>query len=132
NRRLVVDRPDHAGRPREAPCRGLRPSGAARGGRADARPAPERRLPLSLLRLDRDQAGEPVRPDAVPLAPLVRELPPAVRAVQDALDGLRPNPRRLLRAFGAPLHAGLTSCVLQLRNLALPMRRVAFVLLVLI
>jgi metal-sulfur cluster biosynthetic enzyme len=47
--------------------------------------AAERRLPLSLLRLDRHEARERVRPDAVPVTPLLHELPPAVRAVQDAL-----------------------------------------------
>ena len=42
-RRLVVDRPDHPGGPREAPRGRLRPAGPARGRRAAARPAPERR-----------------------------------------------------------------------------------------
>ena len=43
------------------------------------------RLPLPVLRLDGDAPREHLRPDAVPLAPLLRELPPAVRAVQDDL-----------------------------------------------
>ena len=50
--------------------------------RARAAPA---RLPLPVLRLDGDEAREPLRPDAVPLDPLLRGLPPAVRAVQDDL-----------------------------------------------
>ena len=45
----------------------------------------ERRLPLPVLRLDRDEAGKHLRPDPVPVDPLLRELPPAVRAVQDDL-----------------------------------------------
>ena len=36
------------------------------------------------------RAGEHLRPDAVPLAPLLPQLPPAVRAVQDDLSGGRP------------------------------------------
>ena len=43
----------------------------------------------------RDEAREHLRPDAVPLAPLLRELPAAVRAVQDDLaartQGRRPG-----------------------------------------
>ena len=84
SRRLVVDGSHHAGRPREAPRRRVRPTRAARGERADADPAPEG-LPLPVLRLDRDAPGQPLRPDAVPLDPLLRELPAAVRAVQDHL-----------------------------------------------
>ena len=45
----------------------------------------------------RDAAREHLRPDAVPLAPLLRELPPAVRAVQDDLDKIaRRNFARIL------------------------------------
>ena len=47
------------------------------------------RLPLPVLRLDGDEAREPLRPDAVPLDPLLRGLPPAVRAVQDDLASRR-------------------------------------------
>ena len=50
------------------------------------------RLPLPVLRLDRDEAGEHLRPDPVPVDPLLRELPPAVRAVQDDLVGVRADP----------------------------------------
>ena len=42
-------------------------------------------LPLPVLRLDGDAPGEHLRPDPVPLAALLRQLPPAVRAVQDDL-----------------------------------------------
>src|ERR1700754_2596575 len=45
---------------------------AARGNRAEACPASGKRLLLSLLRLDRDAPREPLRPDAVPLAALLR------------------------------------------------------------
>ena len=87
--RLVVDRQDHPGRPREAARGRLRAARAARGRRAEARPAPGPRLPLPLLRLHGDAAREPLRPDAVPLDPLLRRLPPAVRAVQDDLVAAR-------------------------------------------
>src|SRR5207244_2224830 len=87
-RRLVVDRPDHRRWPREAASRRLRPAGPARGNRAAARPAAERRLPLPVLRVDGDEAREHLRPDPVPLAALLHELPPAVRAVQDDLATL--------------------------------------------
>ncbi len=49
-------------------------------------------LSLSLLRLDRDEAGEHLRPDSVPFDPVLRVLPPAVRAVQDDLACERPRP----------------------------------------
>ena len=78
-RRLVVDRPDHAGGPREAARGGLRAARAARGGRADARPAAVEGVPLPVLRLDRDAAREHLRPDPVPLAALLR-LPAASRS----------------------------------------------------
>ena len=74
-----------AGRPREAARGGLRAAGAAQRRADDARAAAVEGVPLPLLRLDRDAAREHLRPDAVPLDPLVRELPPAVRAVQDDL-----------------------------------------------
>ena len=81
-----TDRISPAGREklREA---GFAPPAPRAGGRDDARPAAVEGVPLPLLRLDRDAAREHLRPDAVPLAPLVRELPPAVRAVQDDLAG---------------------------------------------
>ncbi len=41
--------------------------------------------PLPVLQLDGDAPGEHLRPDPVPLAPLLRELQAAVRAVQDDL-----------------------------------------------
>jgi hypothetical protein len=70
----------------------LRASGSRRRRRArlgaDARPAAVERLPLSVLRLDRDAAREHLRPDAVPLVALLHELPAAVRAVQDDLTQL--------------------------------------------
>ena len=88
-RRLVVDRQDHPRGPREAARGRLRPARPARGDRAEARPAAVEGLPLPLLRLDGDAPGEHLRPDPVPLAPLLRELPPAVRAVQDDLDAGR-------------------------------------------
>ncbi len=51
----------------------------------DARPAPVEGVPLPLLRLDGNAARQHLRPDPVPLGALLRELPPAVRAVQDDL-----------------------------------------------
>src|SRR5205823_4160665 len=83
----VVERPDHARRPREAARSRLRTPGAPHDGPTDPRAAAGAGAPLSLLRLDGHQAREHLRPDPVPLAALVRELPPAVRAVQDDLVG---------------------------------------------
>ena len=79
-----TDRISPAGREklREA---GFAPPAPRAAGRDDARAAAVEGVPLPLLRLDRDAAREHLRPDAVPLDPLVRELPPAVRAVQDDL-----------------------------------------------
>src|SRR5205814_3862791 len=85
--RLVVDGPHHARRPREAARRRVRATGAAGGVGPDALAAAGERAPLPVLRLDEDAAREHLRPDAVPFAPLLRELPPAVRAVQDDLEG---------------------------------------------
>ena len=51
----------------------------------DARAAGARPVPLPMVRLDRHAARERLRPDPVPLAPLLQLLPPAVRAVQDDL-----------------------------------------------
>ncbi len=65
---------------------------------------PERGLPLPVLRLDRDEAGEHLRPDPVPLDPLLLELPPAVRAVQDDLTGScrRTEPEQKGRVRSSP------------------------------
>ena len=79
-----TDRITPAGREKLRALR-LRASLAARGGPADARPADEGGAPLPVLRLDGDAPREPLRPDPVPFAPLLRELPAAVRAVQDDL-----------------------------------------------
>ena len=51
-RRLVVDRPHHAGGPPQAGGVGLRPAPAPRGRRADPRPARRAGVPLPVLRLD--------------------------------------------------------------------------------
>ena len=64
---------------------GFAPPGATRGRSAPARPAPERRLQVPVLRLEGHAAREHLRADALPLDPLLRELPAAVRAVQDHL-----------------------------------------------
>src|SRR6185437_11749869 len=87
-RRLLVDRPHHARRPREAARGGLCTAHPALG-RADTRAAAVERLPLPVLRLARHGAREHLRPDAVPLAALLPRLQAAVRAVQDDLT-LRP------------------------------------------
>jgi len=50
--RLVVDRPDHTRRAREAARGRLRSAGAPRGRANDARAAPVEGVPLSLLQLD--------------------------------------------------------------------------------
>ena len=62
---------------------GFAPPAPRSRGRADAAPAAESRAPLPVLRLDGDAPGEHLRPHPVPLAALLRQLPPAVRAVQD-------------------------------------------------
>ena len=79
-----TDRITPAG-PREAARVRLRAPGTARSNRADARAAAEQRSPLPVLRLDRDAAREHLRPDALQVAALLRELQAAVRAVQDDL-----------------------------------------------
>ena len=66
---------------------GFAPPAPREAARPAARPAPEQGLPLPVLQLDGHAAREHLRPDAVPLAALLRELPPAVRAVQDDLSG---------------------------------------------
>src|SRR5919109_221797 len=72
--RLLVDRPDHAGGPREAPRGRLRAPGSARGRRTDPRPAAVAGVPLPLLRLERHDPREHLRADAVPLAAVLPEL----------------------------------------------------------
>ena len=78
---------------REAPRGGVLATRAERGRRTDPRAARVERVPLPLLRLARHVAREHLRPDAVPLAALLPQLPPAVRAVQDDLRGGRPAVR---------------------------------------
>ena len=70
----------------EAPRGRLRPARPASGRRPAARRPPPRPVRVPVLRLDADAPGQPLRPDPVPLDPLLRELPPAVRAVQGCLD----------------------------------------------
>jgi hypothetical protein len=41
------------------------------------------------LRLDRDETGEHLRADPVPFDPVLRELPPTLRAVKDDLVASR-------------------------------------------
>ena len=79
-----TDRITPAGREklREA---GFAPPGAACGRAPHARPAPVERIPVPVLRVDRDETRKPLRAHAVPLGSLLRELPAAVRAVQDDL-----------------------------------------------
>src|SRR5919206_2385885 len=84
----MVERQDHAVRSREAARVGLRAACTARGEAAAARSAPEG-LPLPVLRVDRDAAGEHLRSDAVPLRPLLHVLPSTFRAVQDDLSRAR-------------------------------------------
>ena len=72
-RRLLVDRPHHPGGPPQAPrSPASRPPHRARRDRPDARPARRAGVPLPLLRLRGHPPGEPVRPDPVPLDPLLR------------------------------------------------------------
>ena len=71
---------------------GFAPPAPREAERTEARAAAVAGPQMPLLRLDRDATREPLRPDAVPVAPLLRELPPAVRAVQDDLTVLRLDP----------------------------------------
>ena len=84
---------------------GFAPPAPRAAGADDARAAAVEGVPLPVLRLDGDAAREHLRPDAVPLDPLVRELPPAVRAVQDDLaaswPGVRACPKSCFRVLGA-------------------------------
>src|SRR6266508_3410787 len=86
-RRLLVDRPNHARGAREAARVRLCPAGPATGRRAAARSALEQSGSLPLLRLDRHAPREHLRAHSVPLAALLRQLSPALRAVQDHLTG---------------------------------------------
>ena len=81
-----TDRITPAGREKLRAVR-VRAARAARGRRPAARPAAEQGVQVPVLRLDRDAAREHLRPDPVPLGALLRQLPPAVRAVQDDLNG---------------------------------------------
>ena len=87
----------------------------------------KRRPPLPLLRFDGDAAREHLRPHAVPLAPLLRQLPAAVRAVQDDLarnfrsSGPRLPPRSAVRAAPARRRTGCGGAVR--RSRPLPPRR---------
>ena len=89
--------------PREAAGRRLRTADAARGRRDDAAAATVACLSLPVLRLAGDAAREHLRPDAVPLDPLVRELPPAVRAVQDDLVALSSTSMAHVRILYCPV-----------------------------
>ena len=91
-----TDRITPAGRG-EAARVGLRATRSARRRSADARPAPVGRVSLSVLRFHRHAAREHLRADAVPVGALLRELPPAVRAVQDDLSRSLRGPERLIR-----------------------------------
>ncbi len=87
-RRLVVDRPHHAGRAARSCARsGFAPPAPREAAAPTLVQLQSNAHPLPVLRLDRDAAREHLRPDAVPLAALLRELPAAVRAVQDDLGG---------------------------------------------
>ena len=83
---------------------GFAPPAPRAAGADDARAAAVERVPLPVLRLDEHPPREHLRPHTVPLDPLVRELPPAVRAVQDDLAAWWPPPafrRARSRASGA-------------------------------
>ena len=64
---------------------GFAPPGPRPTGGPAARRPPPRPVRVPVLRLDADAPRQPLRPDSVPLDPLLRELPPAVRAVQGRL-----------------------------------------------
>ena len=84
-----TDRISAAGR-EKLRAAGFRPATASLGRCGDIAPAGAWDPPLPVVRLERDAAGEPLRPDAVPFDPLLRLLPPAVRAVQDAVAARSP------------------------------------------
>ncbi len=83
-RRLVVDRRHQPPAARSCARAGFAPPAPRTAGKLELVQL-QRRLPLPVLRLDEHAAREPLRPDAVPLDPLLRRLSPAVRAVQDHL-----------------------------------------------
>src|SRR3954466_7328189 len=89
----MVDGSHHRSRTREAARGRPRAAGPPRRRRHDPRAAAVEGVPLPLLRLAGDEGRGHPWPDAVPLDPLVRELPPAVRAVQDDLRRLLPLSR---------------------------------------
>ena len=77
---------------------GFAPPAPREAGGPQARPAPEQVVQVPVLRLDGDAAREHLRPDAVPLGALLRELPPALRAVQDDLSSAA-ELRRLVNSY---------------------------------
>src|SRR6188472_1327618 len=94
----MVDRPDHARGPREAARVRVRPARTTGGGRPAARPAPEQGVQVPVLRLDRHAPRQHLRADPVPIRALLRELPPALRAVQDDLSKAA-ELRRLVNSY---------------------------------
>ena len=64
---------------------GLAPPAPREASAPTLAPAPVLGVPLPVLRLDRHEAREHLRPDAVPVGALLQRLPAAVRAVQDDL-----------------------------------------------
>ena len=62
-----------------------------------------RGVSLPLLRLAGDAAREHLRPDPVPFDPLVRELPPALRAVQDDLGPVGSSAMAHVRILYCPV-----------------------------
>ena len=112
-RRLLVDRPHHARGPPQAAGVRLRPAGAADSDRPDARPARGARLPLPVLRLHRHAPGEPLRPHAVPLDPLLRRAAGS-RSSSSRRSSPSERPARIRRGplrqpcYGAALPLGFT------------------------
>ena len=84
-RRLVVDRRHNSRGTREATRGRLRAAHPEAGRRKIELVQLQRGFRCPYCGSTRHEAREPLRPDAVPLDPLLRELPPAVRAVQDDL-----------------------------------------------
>ena len=86
----------------------------------DAGPRDSGPLPLPLVRLHGHEARQPLRPDAVPLAALLRRLPPAGRAVQDHLTARQARGRRRYRDRRASPAAARIACGRARRDLLLP------------
>ena len=92
-RRLLVDRPDHRRRAAR--------SSARRASRRPPRARPSSRrsssssvaLPLPLVRLDRHAAREPLRPDTVPVAPLLQRAAASRSSSSRRSDGDEPYVR---------------------------------------